>query len=81
MSRMRITREEYRNKNQDERHYSHIPSRSAIMFLEVFPSDSSDFEEELDVRGVDEVRIPRAPGHERTTCRELPPQCCSRSVM
>jgi hypothetical protein len=45
--------EEYRNKNKDERHYSHIPNRSAIIFLEVVPSDSSDFEEELHVRGVD----------------------------
>ena len=45
--------EEYRNKSKDERHYSHIPARSLIIFLEVVPSDSSDFEEELVVRGVE----------------------------
>ena len=44
--------EEYRNKSRDERHYSHIPSRAPIIFLEVMKSDSSDFEEELEVRGV-----------------------------
>ena len=44
--------EEYRNKSRDERHYSHIPSRAPIIFLEVVKSDSSDFEEELEVRGV-----------------------------
>jgi hypothetical protein len=44
--------EEYRNKSRDERHYSHIPSRAPIIFLEVVKSDSSDFEEELKVRGV-----------------------------
>lgn len=38
---------EYRNKIRDERHYSHIPSRAPIIFLEVYPSDSSDFEEDL----------------------------------
>jgi hypothetical protein len=46
------TAEEYRNKSRDERHYSHIPSNSAIIFLEVLGSDSSDFEEALEVRGV-----------------------------
>jgi hypothetical protein len=46
------TAEEYRNKSKDERHYSHIPSRAPIIFLEVHKSDSSDFEEELEVRGV-----------------------------
>lgn len=46
------TAEEYRNKSRDERHFSHIPSNSAIIFLEVLKSDSSDFEEELEVRGV-----------------------------
>jgi hypothetical protein len=46
------TAEEYRNKSRDERHYSHIPTRAPIIFLEVHKSDSSDFEEELEVRGV-----------------------------
>jgi hypothetical protein len=46
------TAEEYRNKSRDERHYSHIPNKAPIIFLEVHKSDSSDFEEELDVRGV-----------------------------
>jgi hypothetical protein len=43
---------EYREKIRDERRYSHIPSRAPIIFLEVFPSDSSDFEEDLEVHGV-----------------------------
>jgi hypothetical protein len=46
------TVEEYRDKSRDERRYSHIPSRSPIIFLEVIPSDSSDFEEALEVRGL-----------------------------
>jgi hypothetical protein len=46
------TAEEYRNKSRDERHYSHIPNKAPIIFLEVYKSDSSDFEEELEVRGV-----------------------------
>lgn len=61
--------EEYRNKSRDERHFSHIPARSLILFLEVLPSDSSDFEEELEVRGVEkfgyrvlEVRSNNVPG-------------------
>ena len=44
--------EEYRKKNKDERHYSHIPQRSLTIFLEVHHSDSSDFEEDLVVQGV-----------------------------
>ena len=43
---------EYRDKIRDERRYSHIPSRAPIIFLEVYPSDSSDFEEDLVVHGV-----------------------------
>ncbi len=43
---------EYRKKVRDERRYSHIPSRAPIIFLEVYPSDSSDFEEDLVVQGV-----------------------------
>jgi hypothetical protein len=46
------TEEEYRDKSRDERRYSHIPSRVPIIFLEVIPSDSSDFEEALEVSGL-----------------------------
>jgi hypothetical protein len=63
------TAEEYQNKNRDERRFSHIPHSAPIIFLEVLPSDSSDFEEELEVRGVDkfgyrvlEVRSGNVPG-------------------
>ena len=45
--------EEYRNKNADERRYAHIPRKSKIIFLEVHPTDSSEFEEELVVEGVE----------------------------
>jgi hypothetical protein len=44
---------EYRDKNADERRFSHIPQRSKVIFLEVHRADSSDFEEDLFVRGVD----------------------------
>jgi hypothetical protein len=43
---------EYREKNLDERRFSHIPQRSRTLFLEVHGADSSDFEEDLVVRGV-----------------------------
>ena len=43
---------EYRDKNVDERRFSHIPHRSHTIFLEVHRADSSDFEEDLAVRGV-----------------------------
>ncbi|MEO7124399.1 MAG: amino acid transporter [Lacisediminihabitans sp.] len=43
---------EYSNKLRDERRYSHIPSHTPIIFLEVYPSDSSDFEEDLVVCGL-----------------------------
>jgi hypothetical protein len=46
------TEAEYRNKSRDERRYGHIPAGSPIIFLEVYPSDSSDFEEDLQVRGI-----------------------------
>jgi hypothetical protein len=46
------TDKEYAQKNKDERKFSHIPQRSRTIFLEVYPSDSSDFEEDLVVRGV-----------------------------
>lgn len=42
----------YREKNRDERKFSHIPQRSRTFFLEVLPSDSSNFEEDLVVHGV-----------------------------
>lgn len=43
--------EEYRSKIAEERRDSGIPQRSPVIFLEVYPSDSSDFEEDLVVRG------------------------------
>jgi hypothetical protein len=41
----------YRIKAREERHDSRIPSRVAIIFLEVHKADSSDFEEDLLVQG------------------------------
>ena len=41
----------YRSKAREERHDSHIPQRVSIIFLEVTKTDSSDFEEDLVVRG------------------------------
>ncbi|GGF25003.1 APC family permease [Subtercola lobariae] len=43
---------EYRAKNTEERHDSHIPTSTKIIFIEVYPADSSNFEEDLVVRGV-----------------------------
>ncbi|RFA14523.1 amino acid transporter [Subtercola boreus] len=43
---------EYRIKNKEERHDSHIPNTAKIIFIEVYPADSSNFEEDLVVRGV-----------------------------
>ncbi|KFF58950.1 amino acid transporter [Cryobacterium sp. MLB-32] len=43
---------EYRQKNLAERRYSHIPRNSRIIFVEVHTTDSSEFEEDLLVRGV-----------------------------
>jgi hypothetical protein len=43
---------EYSKKDEDERRYSNIPGEARTIFLEVHPSDSSDFEEDLVVRGV-----------------------------
>jgi hypothetical protein len=43
---------EYRNKAKEERRDSNIPGRASIIFLEVEKTDSSDFEEDLEVRGV-----------------------------
>ena len=42
---------EYQQKARDERHDSNIPGRVSIIFLEVDKTDSSDFEEDLLVRG------------------------------
>jgi hypothetical protein len=42
---------EYRSKAKEERHDGHIPRGVSIIFLEVAKSDSSDFEEDLVVRG------------------------------
>ncbi|SFR83328.1 hypothetical protein SAMN05428970_2783 [Agromyces sp. CF514] len=44
-------RDAYAEKDRDERRYSNIPSRARTVFLEVHPSDSSDFEEDLRVVG------------------------------
>jgi hypothetical protein len=44
-------RQEYEQKAKQERKDSHIPGRAAIIFLEVEKTDSSDFEEDLAVRG------------------------------
>ncbi|SMG48013.1 amino acid transporter [Agreia pratensis] len=43
---------EYRQKISDERRDSGIPQRRPVIFLEVYPTDSSNFEEDLEVRGV-----------------------------
>ncbi len=43
---------EYRRKSHEERHSGQIPDRASIIFLEVTASDSSDFEEQLEVHGV-----------------------------
>jgi len=52
------TAEEYAAKSKSERYYSHLPAASRLLFLEVLPKprtkeDSSDFVEELYVRGVE----------------------------
>jgi hypothetical protein len=46
------TNEEYSRESKALRHLSHIPHGSPILFLEVLPSDSSDFEEDLEVTAV-----------------------------
>jgi hypothetical protein len=46
------TLEEYRLKLHDERRDSGIPARAPVLFLEVHSADSSDFEEDLVVRGM-----------------------------
>ena len=43
---------EYKQKSTDERRHGNLPQRSPVIFLEVHVSDSSDFEEDLVVRGV-----------------------------
>ncbi|MFH8250177.1 amino acid transporter [Microbacterium sp. B2969] len=45
------TDSEYVKKDRDERRFSKIPLKARTIFLEVHPSDSSDFEEELEVTG------------------------------
>jgi hypothetical protein len=44
--------DEYRTKLNEERKDSGIPARAPVLFLEVHPGDSSNFEEDLLVRGV-----------------------------
>ena len=46
------TDEEYARESKVQRHLAHIPHGSPIIFLEVLPSDSSDFEEDLEVTAV-----------------------------
>ena len=46
------TDDEYQMKSRKKRLHAHIPERSPIIFLEVHPADSSDFEEDLVVHGV-----------------------------
>jgi hypothetical protein len=43
---------EYKQKAKDERRYSGIPQRTPVIFVEVWPADSSNFEEDLEVKGV-----------------------------
>ena len=43
---------EYKVKAKEERRDSNIPGRASIIFLEVEKTDSSDFEEDLVVRGI-----------------------------
>jgi hypothetical protein len=43
---------EYKQKISDERRDSGIPQRRPVIFLEIYPTDSSNFEEDLEVRGV-----------------------------
>lgn len=43
---------EYAQKAAEERRDSGIPQRSPVLFLEVHPADSSDFEEDLVVEGI-----------------------------
>ncbi|PCC20560.1 amino acid transporter [Brevibacterium aurantiacum] len=45
-------RHEYQDKNAAERRFSHIPRVSRIIFLQVHPTDSSEFEEDLLVEGM-----------------------------
>ncbi|GAA4677875.1 APC family permease [Frondihabitans cladoniiphilus] len=42
---------EYKQKAADERRYNGIPQRTPVIFVEVWPADSSNFEEDLEVRG------------------------------
>jgi hypothetical protein len=44
--------DEYQLKLRDERRDSGIPTHAPVLFLEVHPADSSNFEEDLIVRGV-----------------------------
>lgn len=47
------TKKEYKDKNRAERKFGYIPGRSRIIFLEVWPADSSEFEEDLHVEGIE----------------------------
>lgn len=43
----------YRDKVRAARRFGHIPGRSRVILLEVGQRDSSDFEEDLEVRGIE----------------------------
>jgi len=47
------TREEYARKFADASAEHHLPENDAVLFLEVRPSDVSDFADDLEVHGVD----------------------------
>ena len=47
------TREEYARKEQEQREDNHIPPGEPILFLEVAVEDASEFEDVLEVKGVE----------------------------
>jgi hypothetical protein len=51
--RRRGTQEEYARKEREQREDNHIPSDEPIIFLEVQVEDASEFENVLEVRGVE----------------------------
>lgn len=57
------TEADYSRKLRDERRFNHIPGKSPVIFLEVLPRDSSEFEEDLAACGkvVHGYRVIRVP--------------------
>ena len=51
--RMRDDPEEYASKEEEQREDNHIPDGAPILFLEVDVEDASEFEDVLEVRGVE----------------------------